>query len=229
LLARFRVSSSPCRVVSGIQHRDFDSVFQHLADVAGLNSHQVFARENLGLPFNQRVSRRSVFHRKRRVPASQPLSQRRIQRIERQRVGGFVVDRDAGVVIPNHAADKPGNYRKQFLQVAVCDQCVVDFQQHVESFFLPYQGFARQSVFHRHGDQFCHAWQKTHVLFAVSIGLRTAKAQRAQTLFRDGQRQPTVGPESFLAQHCQHRKKSRVRRQVGDNQRLLVLPGPPRG
>ena len=155
-------------------------------------------------------------------------NQRRIQRKERQRAGRFVIDRDASIVIADHAAHKPGNYRKQFLQVAVRNQCVVYFQQHVQSFFFPDQGLAGQGVLHRHRNQFCHARQKAHILFAVCVGLRTSQTQRAQSLVCGRQGQPAVGLETFLAQHSQHGRESRVRRQVRDDQRLLSLPSPPR-
>ena len=92
-------------------------------------------------------------------------------------MGGFVVNRHAGVVVVDHAANEPGNRRKQLLQVAVCNQRVVHLQQHVQSFFFLHQGLAGQGILHRHGDQFRHPRQKAHVSFAVGIGLGTAQAR----------------------------------------------------
>ena len=49
-----------------------DSVFQHSADIAGLNSHQIFTSENLGFPLHQCAPRRSVLYRQSRVHAREP-------------------------------------------------------------------------------------------------------------------------------------------------------------
>ena len=73
LLARFNVPEFAFARGQRNTARGLDAVFQHLADEAGLNSHQIFTGENFGFPFHQGVSGRSVFHWKRRSPAANPV------------------------------------------------------------------------------------------------------------------------------------------------------------
>ena len=154
-----------------------------------------------------------------------------IERLQAKLLGSRIIKRQAGVFVIHHAPQAGGYGGKQLPQVERGDECVVDFQEQAQTvalareFLLVDLGILKvQGIVDGDGHLRGYLLEELKVGGVVGTHLDRAQCHGAHPALGGGERQHAERAHAVLAQQAVDDREAIVVLEIGDYQRLLVLP-----
>ena len=159
------------------------------------------------------------------------IASRKIERFQAKLSLSGIDQHQAGVLVPDQAAQQFRDGLEQLAQIQIGDHGIGNVEHHLQTIALARQfalitlrGFVVENILHRDGHLAGNLRQKFKIRAIESGGFRAAQSHRPQAPLRRGQWQDAAGTHSVVLQQLHDFRVAHLLVDIVDYQRLLGLP-----